>query len=81
ADLNTLNQIRKKKVVLLQDSTFKSEIETIKKIEGLWVHDQDSTKNINKDVLLYQSAAVVSYLAELKTVQRQTVTRLSPSLN
>jgi len=81
ADLNTLNQIRKKKVVLLQDSTFKSEIETIKKIEGLWVHDQDSTKNINKDILLHQSAAVVSDLAELKMVQRQTVTRLSPSLN
>ena len=80
-DLNTLNQIRKKKVVLLQDSSFKSEIESIKRIEGLWVQDQDSTKNINKDILLHQSAAVVSDLAELKTLQRQTVTRLLPSLN
>ena len=80
-DLNTLNQIRKKKIVLLQDSSFKSEIESIKRIEGQWVQDQDSTKNINKDVLLHQSAAVVSDLAELKSVQRQTVTRLLPLLN
>jgi carboxyl-terminal processing protease len=80
-DLNTLNQIRKKKMVLLQDSSFKSEIESIKRIEGQWVQDQDSTKNINKDVLLHQSAAVVSDLAEFKTEQRQTVTRLLPSLN
>jgi len=81
SDLNTLNQIRKKKIVLLQDSSFKSELESIKRIEGLWVQDQDSTKNINKDVLLQQSAAVVADMAELKTVQRQTVTRLLPSLN
>ncbi len=80
-DLNTLNQIRKKKMVLLQDSSFKSEIESIKRIEGQWVQDQDSTKNINKDVLLHQSAAVVSDLAEFKTEQRQTVTRFLPSLN
>jgi len=81
ADLNTLNQIRKKKMVLLQDSAFKSELESIKRIEGLWGQDQDSTKNNNKDILLHQSAAVVSDLAELKTVQRQTVTRILPSLN
>jgi len=68
-------------MVSLQDSSFKSEIETIKHIEGLWVHDQDSTKNINKDLLLNQSAAIVSDLAELKTEQRQTVTRTLPSLN
>ncbi len=80
-DLNTLNQIRKKKIVLLQDSSFKSEIESIKRIEGQWVQDQDSTKNINKDVLLHQSAAVISDLAELKSVQRQTVTRILPLLN
>ncbi len=80
-DLNTFNQIRKKKMVSLQDSSFKSEIETIKKIEGQWGQDQDSTKNMNKDVLLNQSAAVVSDLAELKAVQRQTVTRTLPSLN
>ncbi len=81
SDLNTLHQIRKRKNVVLQDSSFKAEIESIKKIEGQWVQDQDSTKNIHKDLLLNQSAAVVSDLVELKAVQRQTVTRLVPSLN
>ena len=80
-DLNILNRIRKKRTISLQDSSFKSETETIKHIEGLWVQEQDSTKNLSKDVLLNQSAAVVSDIAELKTVQRQTVIRTLPSLN
>ncbi len=80
-DLYTLNRIRKKRMVSLQDSSFKSEIETIKHIEGLWAREQDSTKHIDKDLILNQSASVVSDMAELKSVQRQTVTRTLPSLN
>ncbi|TLU84873.1 MAG: tail-specific protease [Chlorobium sp.] len=80
-DLNILNRIRKKRTISLQDSTFKSDIETIKHIEKLWVQEPDSTKNLNKDVLLNQSVAIVSDIAELKKVQRQTVIRALPSLN
>jgi carboxyl-terminal processing protease len=81
-DVNTLNQIRKRRSVLLQDSAFKSETETIKKIEKQWALEQDSTttKTATKDVLLNQSAAVVSDLAEIKTVERQTVVRQQPAL-
>ncbi|MEI6757699.1 MAG: tail-specific protease [Chlorobium sp.] len=80
-DLNTLNQIRKRKAVSLQDSAFKSEIETIKQIEKQWSLEQDSTKAPGRDVLLNESAGVVSDLAELKAKQRQTVIRALPSLN
>ncbi|MEI7823764.1 MAG: carboxy terminal-processing peptidase [Chlorobiaceae bacterium] len=80
-DLHTLNQIRKKKAVSLQDSSFKSEIERIKQIEKRWVLDPDSTKSQNRDVLLNQTAAVVSDLAEFKATQRHTITRTLPSLN
>ena len=65
----------------LQDSSFKSEIETIKQIEKLWVQVPDSIKSLNKDVLLNQSAAVVSDIAELKAIERHTVIRTSPILN
>ena len=67
-DLKTLDQIRKKKSVSLQDSSVKSETETIKQIEKRWVLEQDATKDLKKDVLLNQSAAVVADLAEIKTV-------------
>jgi carboxyl-terminal processing protease len=80
-DLKTLNFIRKKKAVSLQDSAFKSEIETIKQIEKQWVQDPDSTKGLYKDVLLNESAGVVADLAELKIKQKQTVIRTLPSLN
>ncbi len=80
-DLNTLNQIRKKKAVSLQDSVFKSEIERIKQIEGQWIVDQDSTKGKNRDAVLNQSAAVVADLAGIKASQRQTITRMLPSRN
>ena len=52
----------------LQDSSVKSETETIKQIEKRWVLEQDATKDLKKDVLLNQSAAVVADLAEIKTV-------------
>jgi carboxyl-terminal processing protease len=80
-DLSILNQIRKKKVVSLQESAFKYETETVKQIEEQWSGDSDSTKNAGKDILLNQSAAVVSDMVELKALQRQTVTRTVPSLN
>ena len=64
-DLKTLDQIRKKKAVSLQDSAFKSEIETIKRIEKEWIQEQDSAKDISKDVLLNEAAGVVSDLVEL----------------
>jgi carboxyl-terminal processing protease len=80
-DLKALNQIRKRKSVSLQDSAFKSEIETIKQIEKQWIQDPDSSKALVRDVLLNESAEVVSDLAELKAKQRQTVIRTLPSLN
>ncbi len=80
-DLSLLNQIRKKKAVSLQESQFKIETETVKQIEAQWAGDLDSTKNAGKDILLNQSAAIVSDMVELKALQRQTVTRTVPSLN
>ncbi len=80
-DLNILGQLLKKKAVSLEDSAFKSEIDKIKQIEKQWIQDQDSTKSQNKDVLMNQSAAVVSDLAELKATQLHTITRTLPSLN
>ncbi len=65
-DLKTLDQIRKKKAVSLQDSSVKSETETIKQIEKRWVLEPDATKDPKKDVLLNLSAAVVADLAEIK---------------
>ena len=64
-DLSTLDHIRKKKSVSLQDSAFKSEIETIKKIEKQWVPEQNTTKDISKDVLLNEAAGVVADLTTL----------------
>jgi len=65
-DLNTLDQIRRKKAVSLQDSAFKTETETMKQIEKQWVQQPDSTRDIKKDVLLNQSAAIVSDMARSK---------------
>ena len=81
-DVTVLNQIRKKKITSLQEGTFKSEIETIKQIEKQWALAPDSAKSLNKDVLINQSAAIVSDLAELKAIERHTVVRTSsPVLN
>ncbi len=81
-DVNVLNQIRKKKMTSLQDSAFKSEIETIKQIEKQWAQAPDSVKSLNKDILINQSAAIVSDMAELKAIERHTVVRTSsPVLN
>ncbi|ABL65335.1 carboxy terminal-processing peptidase [Chlorobium phaeobacteroides] len=68
-DLGRLDQIRKKKSVSLEDSAFKTEIETMKKIEDQWIKETDTDKNakaVKKDVLLDQSASVVSDLSLLK---------------
>jgi carboxyl-terminal processing protease len=79
-DVNVLNQLRKKKVTSLQDSSFKSEIERIKQIEKQWIQAPDSVKSLNKDVLINQSAAIVSDIAELKAIERHTVVRTSPAV-
>ncbi|TLU84874.1 MAG: tail-specific protease [Chlorobium sp.] len=79
-DLNTLDQIRKKKAVSLQDAEVKSETETIKQIEKRWVQDQDATKDPVKDVLLNQSASVVADLAEIRKEQAQQISKTLPSL-
>jgi carboxyl-terminal processing protease len=81
-DLTLLNQIRKRKITSLQEAPFKSEIETIKQIEKQWAFAPDSAKSLNKDILINQSAAIVSDLAELKTIERHTIVRTSsPVLN
>ena len=54
-----------KKAVSLQDTAFKSEIETIKKIEKQWVPDQSAAKDLSKDVLLNEAAGVVADLTTL----------------
>jgi len=79
-DVSTLTQLRRKKLVSLQDTAFKSEIETIKQIEKQWVQAPDSAKSMNKDLLLNQSASVVSDMAELKSIERHTVIRTSPAV-
>jgi carboxyl-terminal processing protease len=82
-DLNVLDTIRRKKVVSLQDTAFKSEIETIKQIEKRWSLEPDSTKESSKkDVLLDESAGIVSDLAVLKGAQKPAIQgKSSPSLN
>ncbi len=70
-DLNTLDKIRKKKSVSLQDSEVKSETETIKQIEKRWGLEQDSNKELSKDVLLNLSVTVVADLADIKAGEAQ----------
>ncbi len=69
-DLNTLDMMRKNKVVSLQDSVFKSEIETIKQIEKKWSQDADTANNTSTDLLLSESVGVVEDLAVLKSRQK-----------
>ncbi len=68
-DIDTLDQIRKKKAVSLLDSTVKSETETIKQIERQWIKEPDTTQELNKDAVLSQSVAVVADLAEIEAGQ------------
>jgi len=65
-DLDVLDQIRKKKTVSLQDSAVKSEAETLKKIEKRWIKEPDATKELSKDAVLNESAAVVADLAAIE---------------
>jgi carboxyl-terminal processing protease len=78
-DLTTLDQIRKKKMVSLQVSAFKSETETIKQIEKQWVQEPDSTQELKKDVLLNESAGVVSDLAKLTEGKKKPVIKELPT--
>lgn len=63
-DLATLDRIRKKKGIVLQDAAFKSEAEEIKKIEKKWSADREALKSSLNDVLLTESASVVVDLEE-----------------
>uniref|UniRef100_Q3ASM5 C-terminal processing peptidase-1, Serine peptidase, MEROPS family S41A n=1 Tax=Chlorobium chlorochromatii (strain CaD3) TaxID=340177 RepID=Q3ASM5_CHLCH len=88
-DLATLNRIRKKKSITLQDSSFKSDVETLRQIEKNWgesneldsTHTKSGGKALERDVLLQQSSAVMADFVELKTTERQTVIRAVPALN
>jgi carboxyl-terminal processing protease len=80
-DLVVLDRIRRKKSVSLQETAFRTETDTIRKIEKQWAHDPDSTRNPGRDVVLDESAAVVSDLSAIKSVQSQTVIRTSPRRN
>ena len=63
--LHSLDTIRKKKAVSLQELSFKSEIETIKKIEKDWIQEEDANKNTGKDVLLHEATEVTADLSTL----------------
>ena len=67
-DLDTLDQIRKKKSVSLQDAAVKSETEAITRIEKEWIKVPDASKEPSKDAVLNLSVAVVADLAGLETV-------------
>ncbi len=73
-DLDTLDHIRKKKAVSLQDATAKSETETIKRIEKEWIKEPEATKEPSKDAVLNLSVAVAADLAELESVQPPATT-------
>ena len=72
-DRNTLDLIRQNKAVSLQDSAFKTETETIKKIEKQWIQEPDGTKDTGKDVLINEAAGVVSDLAILNAGKKETL--------
>lgn len=63
-DLATLDRIRKKKGIVLQDAAFKSEAEVIKQIEKKWGTDREAAKSSKNDVLLNESASVLVDLGE-----------------
>ena len=58
-DLATLDRIRRKKGVVLQDAAFKSEAEVIKQIGKKWGADRETAKPGVSDVLLNESASVL----------------------
>ncbi len=68
-DMAALDQIRKKKAVSLEDSAVKSETETLKKIEKQWIKEPDTAKELSKDAVLNESAAVVADLAAIEEGQ------------
>ncbi|EAT59872.1 carboxyl-terminal protease [Chlorobium ferrooxidans DSM 13031] len=63
-DLKTIDLIRKRKGASLQETAFKSAMENIKKIEKQWA--LDSSKESDNDLLLIESAGVVSDMAKLR---------------
>ncbi|NTU96794.1 MAG: carboxy terminal-processing peptidase, partial [Chlorobiaceae bacterium] len=72
-DLGLLDQIRRKKTVSLQESSFKSESESIKQIEKQWVREPDQKKDSSKDVILNEATSIVSDLAIVSSAQHQSI--------
>ncbi len=79
-DLTTLEGIRSKKSVSLQDTDFKSDIESIKKIEKLWIQSPSTAANIEKDVLLQHSAGIVMDLGNIKAQTGSQAERALPAV-
>jgi len=65
-DLKTLDQIRKKKAVSLQETAFKTDMERIKNIEKQWLQDSESAKKSKADVLLNEAVGVVIDMTKLR---------------
>ncbi|MBN1279257.1 MAG: carboxy terminal-processing peptidase [Chlorobiaceae bacterium] len=65
-DLGILNRIRKRKTVSLNESAYKSETETLKKIEKRWMNDGDSVKVKSNDFMLNKSAEIMNGFIGLK---------------
>ena len=65
-DVRLLSQIRKKKTVLLQETVFKSEQEKIKQLEKKWGHEKYGAKNSHPDVLLNETAEIISNLKNIQ---------------
>ncbi|MEI8033144.1 MAG: carboxy terminal-processing peptidase [Chlorobiaceae bacterium] len=80
-DLTALEEIRRKKVVSLQDADFKSEIEAIKKIEKQWIQTPSAAGTATRDVLLQESAGVVRDLGSIKSRAAAEGEKGKPALN
>lgn len=71
-DLATLNAIRKKKVVSLNEATFRSENETLKKITERWGQESQIGKDKTKkptDIILQEADGIMNDLVTRKSVK------------
>ncbi|MCE1274973.1 MAG: carboxy terminal-processing peptidase, partial [Chlorobiales bacterium] len=71
-DLATLNTIRKKKVVSLNEATFRSENETLKKITERWGQESQIGKDKTKkptDIILQEADGIMNDLVTRKSVK------------
>jgi len=61
-DLNTLDQIRSRTGVTLQESLYRSEMDALKEIDKKWSHPDDSSK----DIILQEALGVIADYITLK---------------